>query len=223
MSDRKVQDPGQARTLPAQPAQAAPAGPGLPVTVQMLGRHQEYMMEVIRSGDNAVLQRQVNAVNNMFTRIVAMEELLMEKIGLTKDDLANQVATVIDRNDGYVPSTGPVKENDRVRLEVRTRTADQTEWQGASRLQVDAIGTGRTLGKEIEGAVIGMQVGETKEIDFGKDASLKASVTVNRISAQPPKPEVKEEAPAEAPAAEAAPAETPAAPTEAPNADQNAG
>jgi len=173
-----------------------------------LARLGGYIDQEIQGLGQALLQRQQQSLQNVLIRLISIEELAMEKYGLTKDDLAARAASIQDRMEGFT-DVEAVEVGDRVRLEIKTKTADQTEFQGSSRLLVDNAGTGNTLGKEIEGALVGMKTGETKEIKFGKDQSLTASLYVNRVSRQPK---------VEAPAAEAAPAE--AAATEAPKTEE---
>lgn len=158
-------------------------------------RLKEYIQDQIRGLAQGLMARQQQGFANSALRTVAIEELLMDKLGVTKDDLANKVAVVQDRSEGFDPVDGAVELGDRTRLEIRTKTSEQTEYAGTSRLLVDNTGSGNTLGKELEAAVLGMKVGETREVLFGKDNSLQASITVQKVSRQPkPEPtETKEE------------------------------
>lgn len=142
-----------------------------------------YIDEQIEGAAQAILGRQQRALQGVFRRIVCLEEILMETVpGLTKESLAVRVSNIEDRADGFEATDEVVREGDRVRVEVKTRTIDQTEFQGASRLQIDNVGSGATLGKELETAIIGMKAGETKEIKFGKDESIVASISLDKVS-----------------------------------------
>jgi hypothetical protein len=133
----------------------------------------------------ATLQKQ--STQDLMTRIVSLEEIVMQNIPtVTKEVLASQVATVEDRSEGLNQvSDGEVELNDRVRVEIKTKTTDQTDFQGSSRLRIDGVGSGSTLGKELEGSILGMKVGETKEVKFGKDGNLIASILLSRTSRAP--------------------------------------
>lgn len=148
-----------------------------------LQKFAPYIQQQINYAAQGILQRQAQASANIFTRLIATEEVLMELVpGLTKERLATQVASVQDRNEGLEESLESVQIGDRVRVEIKTKTADQTEYQGTSRMLIDNIGSGATLGKELEDNIIGMAKGETREVLFGKDNSLSASITLNRVS-----------------------------------------
>lgn len=177
-----------------------------------LNKFGGYIDEQIEQAAQAILIRQQRAMTAVFTRIVSIEEILLETVpGLTKDQLAARVADVTDRNEGFTAVDEAVSVGDRVRVEIKTKTADQAEYQGSSRMQIDQTGSGNTLGAELESALIGMKAGETREVMFGKDHSLQASLHVSKVSRQPVAAE------------EAAPAETTeAAPTEAPQAEEAA-
>lgn len=189
MTKRRNKDPGGQRQVhPTRSFEQLVAD----ATLSKLGG---YIDDEIHELGQSLLIRQQQAMSNLLTRLVAVEEILTEKLGMTKDDLSNRVAAVQDRFEGFNEVTDrAVETGDRVRLEIATRTADQSEYQGSSRLQIENAGSGQTLGSEIEGAVVGMKTGETKEITFGKDASLAAKITVNRISAKPKAAAAKTEA-----------------------------
>ncbi len=201
MSKRKNKDPGAAAQL--HPTRSFDQY----VADATLARLSGYIDGEIQGLGQALAQRNQQTFANILTRLVATEEVLAEKLGVTKDDLANRVAAIQDRSDGLELVTGSAIVGDRIRLEIKTRTADQTEYQGTSRMQIDNLGSGQTIGKELECAIIGMTAGETKEVLFGKDNSLSASLSLNRVSRRPAPAKTEEAAAAQ----------------EAPNADSDAG
>jgi hypothetical protein len=204
MAKRKNKDPG--RTRQQHPQQSFQDMVANLVTSRMEGHISN---EVARLSQDLRVQ-QANAQKNILMRLMALEELACERLNVTKDDLAERVAQVQDGAEGFEESPEGVVLGDRVRLEIKTRTKDQTEYQGSTRLLIDNAGAGGTLGAELEAAIIGMKAGETKEVPFGKDASMVASIKISKVS--------REEQQAAAPAA---PTEAPA--QEAPNADADAG
>lgn len=192
MSKRRNKDPG--RTPQIHPTRSFDQM----VADATMTRFSGFIEAEIERVGQDLLARQQAAMGNLLTRLVATEEVLSEKLGVSKTDLANRVAAIQDRFEGFVEVTGGVELGDRVRLEIKTRTADQTEYQGSSRLQLEDAGTGRTLGKELEEALIGMSTGETKEVKFGKDGELTASIQIDRISREPKAASPVETAPQEA-------------------------
>lgn len=144
-----------------------------------------YIDAEIQGLGQALAQRQAQTNNNLKLRIICTEELIMEmNPAITKETLATRVSAIQDRLEGFdaLTAEAAVEKGDRVYVELKTRTQDQTEYQGTSRLMIDNIGEGATLGSELESAILGMKSGEVKEIKFGKDESLAASIALNRAS-----------------------------------------
>lgn len=140
---------------------------------------------------NKLRYEQINAMKAIYTRVVAIEKVLMEKCGIKEEDLVEKFAQVEDESQG-LEQVDEVKKGDFVRLEVATKAKDQKEFQGSSRLVVQAVSEeGTTLGKELEPELLGMKRGEEKEVEFGEDKKMVAKLVINRVSR--PK-EVKKEA-----------------------------
>lgn len=133
---------------------------------------------------NQLAQHQASTLETLFSRVVTLERLAMEKFGLSAEDLANKISDLEDEKEG-LSKVDAVELNDVVRLVVKTKTADQLDYQGESRLKLYQSGSGNTLGPELEGAIIGMKTGEVKTLSFGKDAQLVAEIKVDRISRGP--------------------------------------
>lgn len=217
---RKNSNPGQKQVHP----QKTFADYVADATLQKFGG---YIDSQIEQFGRALLQRQAQANANLITRILCTEEILMElNPSITKESLAERVSVIIDRNDDFeaIAADDVSKAGDRIRVQLKTRTADQTEYQGSSRLQIDQLGSGNTLGKELEEAMLGLKVNETTEVKFGEDKSLAASITVNRVSRAKVVEAPKKEAAAETKADEqnSAPVEAPKS-EETANASVNAG
>jgi len=149
-----------------------------------LAKFKPYIDSQIQGVAAALAQQQRQQMENVFLRLTVLEQVVEEKLDISKDELAGRVADVEDQAQGFLP-VKTVEEGDRVRMEIRTKAADQDEYQGESRLMVDNVGSGQTLGPEIEKPVVGMATGEVKEIKFGKDQSMTAQVTINRVSRAP--------------------------------------
>lgn len=130
---------------------------------------------------NQIAEQSASTIETLFQRLVVLEQLLAEKGTTTAEDLTNRVADLQDKTEGLT-KVETVEAGDTVRIEVSSRTKDQTEYQGTSRMKVSDTGLGRTIGKELESALIGMKVGETKEVTFGGEGSMVAKMTVDRVS-----------------------------------------
>lgn len=146
---------------------------------------QSYIDAKINEAAGALLTRQQQASQNALIRQVALEEIVMEKLNVSRDELATRVAQVQDRAEGFMEAGDAVVSGDRVRIEIKTKTKDQTDFQGSTRLLVSNVGSGATLGNEIENGILGMVPGEVRDITFGKEGALLARVSLNRVSRKP--------------------------------------
>lgn len=147
-----------------------------------LNKFKGYIDAEINSVGQQLANQQKNLLENLYIRNRALEEIAMEKFDdVTKESLANRIAVIEDEVVG-LEKVDEVKEGDRVRMEISTKAKDQEEYQGTSKMMVDQTGTGRTLGKELEGALLGMKTGEEKELDFGKDKTMVAKLKIDRVS-----------------------------------------
>ena len=138
-------------------------------------------------------QEQQSTLRMLYTRLITVEKVIMDKLDITQDQFTDLVADEEDSSSG-LKKVDVVKEGDLVRLEVSTKAADQKEFQGTSKMIVENCGLEpMTMGPEIESNLIGLKVGETKEIKFGKDDKMLAKVVINRVSRRPTPPKLKEE------------------------------
>lgn len=128
-----------------------------------------------------------STLETLFARVVVLESIVIEKLGFTAEDLTNKVADIEDEKQGLL-KVDAVELNDVVRVEIRTKTKDQPDYQGSSRLKISQTGTGQTIGQELEGALLGMKTGETKEVQFGQDQGMTAELKLNRVSRRPATP-----------------------------------
>lgn len=156
---------------------------------------ERYINHKMKELSSQLAVQQATTLENLFSRVVVLEEIVMEKLGYTTDDLTAKVADIEDRNQGQALVQGAAQHNDVVRLEISTKTNDQDAFQGTSRLMVSNVGTGNTLGVELESAIIGMKSGESKELQFGENKALTAKITVNRVSRAIPKKDQSDVAP----------------------------
>lgn len=130
--------------------------------------------------------QQARTYELVFSRILVIEKILMEKHGITETDLANKFADVEDER-AKLTKADVVQVGDTVRLEVKTKNTGDKEYQGSTRLKAQNFGTGINLGEELEKAALGMKVDEVREVAFGEKGESTASIQVNRISRPAPK------------------------------------
>jgi len=143
---------------------------------------ERYVQALVQNLGSQVATQTASTMETLFSRIVVLESIIMEKYGLTKEDLATKVSNLEDEKEGLKQVEGGVEKNDIVRLEIKTKAKDQTEYQGSSLLKVYKTGSGETLGEELETPILGMKAGETKTVEFGKDKQMVAEISINRIS-----------------------------------------
>lgn len=133
-----------------------------------------------RLGEQLALQ-QASTLEMLYTRLVVLEAIVIDKLGYTAQDLTDKVADLEDLKEGYERSDS-VNLGDMVRVEISTKTKDQEDFQGSSRLKISNVGSGQSYGEELESSIVGMASGETKEVFFGEDQQLVAKITLNRVS-----------------------------------------
>lgn len=135
----------------------------------------------VNQAANQLAQQQSSTLETLFARVVVLEQVLIEKLGMTGDELVSRVADLEDSKED-LSRVETAELGDVVRIEVRTKTSDQAEFQGSSRLKIYDTGSGQTIGNELEPAIIGMKAGESKTVNFGKDGSMVAELKVDRVS-----------------------------------------
>ena len=149
---------------------------------QTIKKFQSFIEEEIKRQVDDKLVKYRSALDTLALKMLAFEEILTTKLdGVTKESLNDTYVTCEDKLEGF-ERTVEAKENERVRISIKTKMADQTEFQGASSVVIDNLGSGKTLGQEIEPQIIGMKTGEQKEFTFGKDGGFVANVKLNYAS-----------------------------------------
>jgi hypothetical protein len=152
----------------------------------------QQQMQVIQFQIQGEMQ---NTLRGMYTRITVMEEVMMDKLGITEEEYVDMVIEKEDTSDGLEKvEDGAVEAGDRVRITVMTKTKEQEEFAGESKLVLDNCGVAPfQIGEELEPQVVGMALGETKDFPFGKDKEMVAKITIDRIARRPKLEEVKDE------------------------------
>lgn len=165
---------------------------------QVAGAVNQKLDQVIQQRINylgSLLSNQLkNQLEDLYARLTTLEDLCCKEFELTVDELSLLVADTEDKMMG-LEAADVVEVGDLVRLIISTKTKEQEEYAGSTKQKLSQAGSGRTFGKEIEDAIIGMKTSEEKEIEFGKDKSMVAKLRVEKISRLPKKEdeEVKED------------------------------
>lgn len=149
---------------------------------QMGPQIEQLVRAYVQQLGNQLAVQQASTLETLFARVVVLESIIMEKLGYTSEDLTAKVAAIEDEKEGLELASDEAKLGDVVRIEIKTKTKDQADYQGSSRLKIYQTGSGQTIGQELESAILGMKSGESKEVTFGKDGQMTASITVDRVS-----------------------------------------
>lgn len=115
-------------------------------------------------------------------RLVALERMLTIKNVSTKEELLSLGVEVEDARDGLVESTSDaVESGDVARIEIFTKMREDSEYQGSTNLRILNVGSGDTLGEQLESKIVGMKLSEAKEILFGMNDELAGKIVVKKI------------------------------------------
>jgi len=144
-----------------------------------LEKMQPYIKQEVINLGQMLVQNLSSQIEGVYTRLMTIEDIICKEFNMTEDQLAAKVAETEDAASGMV-SKEIVAQGDRVRIELGTRTTEEAEVQKLSRMRVEQVGSGKTLGNEIENALIGLKVGDFKEVAVNDN--LVCKVVVNRIS-----------------------------------------
>lgn len=127
--------------------------------------------------------RQLAAIQ---TRIMAVENLLIAKAGLTMDEIENEVAAVEDTATGYRAVIRTAQAGDLVRATFSVKPKDSEVWSNPTKRLISSLqSVPSALGSpSTEEAMVGMATGEKKVITTTE--GVKISVTIDRISEKVP-------------------------------------
>lgn len=158
-----------------------------------LKKFQPYIEMQVANAAQEVADQQKKLLESLYLRARVLEDIVIAKFeDIDSNYLAESVADLQDDllNMEKVETS---EKGDRVRITIKTKSEDQEDFQGESPILVNNVGSGATLGAEIEGQLLGMKVGEVKEFTFGHEGKMTASVEVHRVSrTKKPEPEVKD-------------------------------
>lgn len=122
------------------------------------------IFEQIKNLGQALAQRMNQADTPILLRLKVIEDLLVDKLGISQEELANKTIDLEDKINGYAAVEGPTQTGDYVRSVMRGKEngGDLNEEQQVAfqRLNVPPYDSS----KDIEEALIGLKVGETATV-----------------------------------------------------------
>lgn len=130
------------------------------------------------------LQQETNqTLRALYIRLSTLEGIVQNEFKIDDSQLAELVADTEDKGSGLEKVEGEATNGDTLRITVSTKSKDQTEFQGTSKLLIDNLNQEPlTIGPQLEPHLLSMSVDDVKEVSFGEDNELIAKLEVNRIS-----------------------------------------
>lgn len=124
-------------------------------------------------------------VQGLYFRMIALEKVLLENVdGISLETIANKVAEVEDQAYGLVSVNRPIQEGDSVRLTLAAKLVDQEDFQAPSKYIIHNIGSGQTVGLELETKILGMEVNQPQIVEIGEgEKKAQVKLQIDRISA----------------------------------------
>jgi hypothetical protein len=181
-------------------------------------RLKPYIHELFMQLGNDLSQRVFRQLANIQTRVMALEEILIEKFNVTEVEIQQKVAEIEDEATGYKAVTRPAEAGDLLRVSIETKAKGTEEFTAPVKRQITKLlNQPYSLTETIEKALVGVSTGEQKEVTLEGDFLVR--VTVDRVSENLA---AKAQAEAEAKKAAEAPAQTENTGTEQTNESPNA-
>ena len=140
-------------------------------------------------------QSMIRDLSSVQMRIMALEKFMIEKLGITEDDLAVKVAELEDEATGFVASSEGALEGDLLRATINVKTESQEEFGPEQRMQIERLAQEPyTVTEDFEKQLVGIKAGETREVKMDEGKTL-VQVRADRVSTPKAKPEPVAEAP----------------------------
>jgi FKBP-type peptidyl-prolyl cis-trans isomerase (trigger factor) len=141
-----------------------------------------YATELMMELANDLSLRVFKQIGNVQTRIMAIEELLIEKMGITLADIELKASDIEDEATGYKTADRPAQEGDLIRVVVSMKTKEGTEFSAPQkRLITKLLNKPHALTQTVEEGIVGMTSGQTKEMELDGGAAI-AKITVSKVS-----------------------------------------
>lgn len=144
-------------------------------------RLKPYIHELFMSLGNDLSQRVFRQLANIQTRVMALEEILIEKFNVSEVEIQQKVAQIEDEATGYSAVTRPAQAGDLLRVSIETKAKGTEEFTAPVKRQITKLlNKPFSLTETIETALVGVSAGESKEVTLEGDFLVR--VTVDRVS-----------------------------------------
>lgn len=128
-------------------------------------------------------------ISKILTRSTAIEQLLLEKGSITEEEISLKTMDLEDLSWGAEKSDTPVAMTNVARVVVRKKNEGQ-EYGLPFNAVIPSVGVGASeFGKDTEGELIGLKVGDKKEVVIGP---LTIEFTITRVSIRKALSDVKQ-------------------------------
>lgn len=144
-------------------------------------RLERYIHELFTHFGNDLSQRVFRQLANIQTRIMAIEDIIVEKLNITEAEIQQRVASIEDDATGYKSVSRPAEAGDLLRVSIETKAKGTEEFTAPVKRQITKLlNQPYSLTETIEQALVGVSAGETKEVTLEGDFLVR--VTVDRVS-----------------------------------------
>ena len=140
-----------------------------------------FISEQIAHLGNELARQQRDTLESILTKLVVIEKIMMEKVGVSEADFVEKIAEVQDSLVQMEKVEDGIKEGDRVRCILSMKKKEMNDFGPESRKMIDNFGAGSVLG-DLEKDLFGTLPGEAKELPFGDDLEHLVKIKVERIS-----------------------------------------
>jgi FKBP-type peptidyl-prolyl cis-trans isomerase (trigger factor) len=140
-----------------------------------------YIHELFMDLGNDLSQRVFRQLANIQTRIMALEEILISKLGVSEAEIQLTVANIEDEATGYRKVDRGAEAGDLLRVSIETKAKGTEEFTAPVKRQITRLlNQPYSLTETIEKALVGVKAGETKEVTL--EGEFQVRVTIDRVS-----------------------------------------
>jgi len=156
-----------------------------------IAKFKPFVQQQINTAAQQILQVQNNNLRQINLRVIATEKLLMNKLNMNEDEIAENIVAVEDEVE-QLTKVDEVEKGDVVRVSIKTKGTKDTKFTEETRTRVDNVANVPfSLPKDVEDALVGMKEGDQKEITIRqaqpgetptKDHDIVVSMKIDRVS-----------------------------------------
>ena len=141
--------------------------------------------EASKQTSNELSKNFFQYIQNLQTRIMALEKVLEDRLGVSEEDIIAKVVEIEDSASGHTAVSRGAQEGDLVRVTISTKSsAEGAEFTTPVRRAITNLSLASpAFSKAVDAAILGMTAGETKEITVGEEPNtLIVRLTVDKVS-----------------------------------------